>query len=428
MRARRPTTRLAPLPPRPLAMLAALAGGFCAAPASAENFPLSLGVSQQVQHDSNLLRRDTNIESDTISSTGLQIGLDKSYGRQRYTADLVGRINRYSNFDVYNNNSYDLNGGFQTEIGRDIALGLNGNTTEELARFEDAGRSGLTTKNTRNVRQANARLTYGLHGPLSLNFNWSGFKQDYDVNNGYFEDVKSRTLGAGLSWSPRQLLSFGVGVSQTDSDVDSGSVAYDKTRRSVDLSTRWQVTGVSSLFGRVSLGKEERDLPGANSWKNDNWSALVTWNYRPRGRLVFDATLSRTTGSTGSLTETDYGLFGFFTTSQNEATTSTALNLKVGWEATAKIRLEASADYTLYDRSRRVAQASGLFGNSSASASTSSHFTAFGLSASYTPYRWLQLSCGAQRLKRTADLTFGYNSFDADIVYCSGTFYINGMY
>ncbi|MFX5370392.1 hypothetical protein ABTD31_19675, partial [Acinetobacter baumannii] len=83
------------------------------------------------------------------------------------------------------------------------------------------------------IRQANARLTYGLHGPLSLNFNWSGFRQDYDINNGYFEDVKSRTVGAGLSWSPRQLLSFGVGISQVDSDVDNGLVAYDKTRRSV---------------------------------------------------------------------------------------------------------------------------------------------------------------------------------------------------
>lgn len=407
--------------------LMALAGALCALPAAAENFPLSLGISQQVQRDSNLLRRDTNVESDTISSTGLQVGLDKSYGRQRYTADLVGRINRYSNFDVYNNNSYDLNGGFYTEIGRDVALGLNGNSTEELARFEDAGRSGLTTKNTRNVRQGNARLTYGLHGPLSIDLNWNGFRQDYDVNNGYFEDVKSRTVGAGLNWSPRQLLTFGVGVSQTNSDVDTGALTYEKQRRSVDLTTRWEVTGVSSLFGRISLGREERDFGPTRSDEEDNWSALVTWNYRPRGRLVFDTTLSRSTGSTGQFYESLGQSGAFTTTSLNDATTSTSLGLKIGWEATARIRLEASADYTLYDRSRDIAQAAGI-SSSSSSTSTSNRYTAFGLSATYSPFRWLQLSCGAQRLKRTEAVAFGYNAFDADVVYCSGVFYINGMY
>lgn len=416
-----------PTRPRLLAACIGLALTGASLPAAAENFPLSLGVSQQVQHDSNLLRRDQNAEGDAISSTGLQIGLDKSYGRQRYTLDLTGRVNRFDKFDVYNNNSYDLNAGFRTEIGRDIALGLNANATQDLARFEDAGRAGLLSKNTRNVRQADARLTYGLYGPLSLNANASTFDQSYDISNGYFEDVKSHTVGAGITWSPRQLLSFGVGVSQADSTVESGATKYDKSRRSLDLSTRWEVTGVSALVGRLSYGKESRDFGPGNSWDDNSWSALVNWNYRPRGRLVFDTTLSRSTGSTGYFSEANSS-FGFFTVSQNDATTTTSLGLKVGWEATAKIQLNATLDYSLYDRNRRTAQAFGILGNSNNQQSSNSHYTAFGLSATYTPFRWLQLACGAQRLKRTADLAFGYNAFDADVVYCSGVFFINGMY
>jgi hypothetical protein len=415
-------------PPRPalrfpLPTLLACAAGALGLPASqAENLPVSMGISQQVQHDSNLLRRDDNAEADTISSTGLQIGLDKSYGRQRYTLDLVGRTNRYSKFDTYNNNSYDFDAGFRTEIGRDIALGLNGNASQELARFEDAGRAGVRVKNPRNVRQLNARLTYGLYGPLSFNANVSRFDQDYDISTSYFEDIKTTTTSAGITWSPRQLVSFGLGISQARSDVQTGSLSYDRTRRSIDLTARWEVTGVSSLAGQLSFGKEEREIPGVTDWSDDNWSALATWNYRPRGRLVFDTTLSRFTGSNGQYTES-----GFYTFSQDESTTSTTLRLQVGWEATAKIRLNATADYTLYDRSRRTASAIGtlVFPTSS---SKSSHYTVLGLSASWTPYRWLQLNCGAQRLQRTADVAFGYNAFDANVAYCSGVFYINGMY
>ena len=101
------------LPPqfsvRPLALT--LAGFAClaAGSAQAETSPYYIGVSQRFSHNSNVfLNTDALAKSDTISSTGVRLGLDQPISRQRLTATLSANANRYSKLSTLNNTDYAL--------------------------------------------------------------------------------------------------------------------------------------------------------------------------------------------------------------------------------------------------------------------------------------------------------------------------------
>lgn len=401
--------------------------------AHADNVPLSFSVSQTLQHDSNLLRRadDNDPESDTISGTGLRLNFDKSQGRQRYFADLNATINKYSNFSIYDNTSYDLGLGFSTEIGAKAQLALNAQATQDLIKFEDAGRANVEDKNLRDVQQFDGTLSYGLYGPLSVNVGLSMFKQTYDLSSSSFEDVDMRSVSAGLTYAPSDLLRFGVALRKSDSDIgfDSqiGRISGERDRQYVDFTTRYEVTGVSSLFARVSWTEQQRSYHAIrNTLDEDGWTGYINWNYRPRGRLTLNVSLTRDQGSNGQFQGES-----FTSTSQSENTTSTALSTRMGWELTSKVRLNLTYDYTKYKRERDLQQIFSILGITfpiTENSESGNHYQAVGMSMTWVPRRWLQFGCGISGMKRTEDPTFNYNAFDATVYYCTGIFAINGMY
>lgn len=66
----------------------------CALAQEQERIPYYIGVSQSFTHDSNVYRTSTNEVSETISGTGVLLGMDQHLGRQRVFADAEAQVNR----------------------------------------------------------------------------------------------------------------------------------------------------------------------------------------------------------------------------------------------------------------------------------------------------------------------------------------------
>ena len=99
-------TRTAGLAP----VMASLLAGVFACQAQAQQSPYYAGASITVNRDSNLFRaaKGAVAEGDTYTATGLRLGLDQSFGRQRLAASLDGNVNRFSRHRELNNTDYAL--------------------------------------------------------------------------------------------------------------------------------------------------------------------------------------------------------------------------------------------------------------------------------------------------------------------------------
>ncbi|MBP8272702.1 MAG: hypothetical protein KAX42_12585, partial [Sphaerotilus sp.] len=112
---------------RPLALtLAGLACLAAGTTAHAETSPYYIGASQRFTHNSNVFyNTDASARSDTISSTGVRLGLDQPISRQRLSASLSANVNRYSKLDALNNTDYAL----ETRLDWQTVDRLSGNVT-----------------------------------------------------------------------------------------------------------------------------------------------------------------------------------------------------------------------------------------------------------------------------------------------------------
>lgn len=417
----------------PLAAAAALACGV--QEAAAENWPLYVTGTQRITHDSNLFRRESDADSDTASSTSLTLGLDKSYGRQNYRASVTGSMNRYRNNSQLNNNGFDASGGIDTTIGKDGYLAIGGSKSRALASF-DNGRVRNTDKNIRDSSSLAVSGRYGMYGALSIGASASRFEQEYSLTSGAYPDTSSNSYGVDVRYTPRQLLSFGVGYrhspGKTSYGLDNGDLDYTTKTNNLDLTTNWQVTGLSTLAARLSYTKQDREASAANSTLTGDgykgWTGSLDWKYTPRGRVTYKAGFSRDTtnnaSSTDLLAASDPTQAGLLTTDTGDSRVATSVNAGLDWEASAKVRLSLDGALTRLRTSHTVVNTVGArtFYDTDEKSSTQK---SLGVSVNYGALRWLDLNCGVSHIRRTEDLF--NDGYKATVVSCSAAATLNAQ-
>lgn len=421
----------------PLAAAAALACGV--QEAAAENWPLYVTGTQRITHDSNLFRRETDADSDTASSTSLTLGLDKSYGRQNYRASVTGSMNRYRNNSQLNNNGFDASGGIDTTIGKDGYLAIGGSKSRALASF-DNGRVRNTDKNIRDSSSLAVSGRYGMYGALSIGASASRFEQEYSLTSGAYPDTSSNSYGVDVRYTPRQLLSFGVGYrhspGKTSYGLDNGDLDYTTKTNNLDLTTNWQVTGLSTLAARLSYTKQDREASAADSTLNSDgykgWTGSLDWKYTPRGRITYKAGFNRDTTNNASSSDF-YNFEGFQnntpiftpgTSDTGDSRVATSVNAGLDWEASAKIRLSLDGALTRLRTSQTTATTLPS-GTSYKTREQTSTQKSLGVSVNYGALRWLDLNCGVSHIRRTEDLF--NDGFKATVVSCSAAATLNAQ-
>lgn len=405
-----------------------------AAPGHAEEQPLSLSLSENYLHDSNVFRAPDggDVSSDWISNTGLGLKMDKPYGRQEYIINASAGRSQYQNNSQIDNTYYDANLGFNTDIGSNVRASLTTDAAQSIANFNSVNNSVLVTqKNPLRTKSVGLQLQYGLYGRMAvfggLNYN----TQRYDVASTTFPDRRLTTSNLGLQYAPNGAIRLGIagrygtganGYNGTSTVLDDGV-----KNKSLDLTALWQLTGLSTLNARFSLTRESHENPLINDFKGADWQ--VTWQYTPTGKLSFNTFLSRDSGngSTPGVTQVGFytsptgGLaYGPQTVGQYiDNTVSNSIGTSATWQLTGKISLGAQASFTKYRTNYNYTSYGTLNGKS--------HFTVLGLSANYQALQRLLISCGAQRQRRSSDAGITSLGFKDTQYNCVGSYTLGGL-
>lgn len=357
-----------------------------------EQSPYYIGISQGFTRDSNVLRRPSDEVGDTISSTGVLVGVNQRLGRQRLFADAHAQVNRYRNFTSLDNKSYSLLAGLDWETIETLSGTLRYNTRDSLTYTGLA--DGTTIASDQRTQQFTASANYGLASQVVLNLG-------YDHNSLILKSLPNRdssqdTVSAGLRWAVGGKLTLGAGMRVTQGRQETIPVADETDRKDIDLSAIWAPGGASTFNARVSSTREKHSL--ASSAELSETTGAVSWSYRPTGKLSFNTSVSRDTGTETTFASTT-GEAAALPVDNSRLSTSWALDTR--YEFTGKISLNAGL------RQRR--------GTLSGSQSESVKGYAFGVN--YDPTRNISLNCNVGRESRTLS---GANAYEVTIAGCTG--------
>ena len=380
----------------------------CVMPANAE--PFSLKLSEVVSYDSNYAR-NTQDQAEVVSSTGVTLGFNQSYGRQIYTASGKFGIDKHKNFKDQDNHNYDLSAGFTSGIASNWLLALNGSTSERLNSVENNLLSNRLAKNMATLHNVGANVQYGVAGRWSLLGSVGMARNSYSLASYEYQNREQNSGGLRLVYNTSDLLSFGVGVSTASSKYPNQIVAgvpEEVKQNSLDFSTNWQVTGFSRLDAVLSYAK--------NTYKSDSnadfkgFTGRLNWDYKPTGLTTYSLSASRGTNNDGSGTGLRNNLQlpqtfeeriqqipgRYVDTTINSVTTS--VDGRMRWTPTAKLGFTAGLGWDRYDvTTTRSVALIGLSGK------TSSDYTVVSLSSDYNFSRAIALGCSIQQYKQSAE-------------------------
>ena len=368
----------------PLTLLALLCGFVPFA--QAESDPYYLGISQSLGHNSNVYRINGNEVPDKFATTSLNLGFDQPIGRQRVFANASVRATRYEDITILNNTGYGLSAGLDWSTIERLSGGLGVSLNRSLANYATSGDQLQVPQNKKNEEtsgQANLRVQYGLVSLLSLNASLSHSEISYSAIEYARSEVRQNAGSLGLTYRPSGLLTLGTAYRVTQGEYPNVPLPSGATesfdRKDIDLTATWIASGLSTVNARLSYGRStydtftKRDTNGA--------TGSLGWAWQPTGKLSFNTTLSRDTGTETSL----YALANNRGTAVGDNSVSTnAFALDAGYEVTSKIRVNLG---TRYAKRKLVNDINNTEGRDTVTSVT--------LGATYALSRAWQMGCNA---------------------------------
>jgi hypothetical protein len=372
--------------------------------------PLTATASEAISYDNNYLRRPGGGPSETTSSTSLGLNFSKSLGRQLYSAEVSVNANRNHEFKQFDYDGYGLGLSASSGLGAKGYVSLQHNRSSGQQNPDE--QSGVRFVDRVKQRSTNLFMQYGVSGRLGANASLSAGGVDYSRNFANNSDYAALRLG--LSYSPSDRLSLGVGAKKTEKNLPSLGEKID--RHDYDLSTSWLVSGYSSLAASMAFSQEQRSLNTGSDFKGVTGS--LGWSFTPGGKLSYGLSLSRDTQRTG-LPSQIYGNTGrvdavsdikAILTNQVQNQLTTSLAGKVSWALSSKVGLGLGLTYSQFEDSREADKIGNLSGLESQFLPNQGHQQNLQFTGNYTPIRWLRLGCALGAYKRTVsrETTPGY--------------------
>lgn len=364
--------------------------------------PYYVGASQGLARDSNVFRVAGDAvpgpSSDTISTTSLLAGIDQPIGRQRLFADAALRAVRYSENKLLDHTGGSLLAGLDW-AAIDVLQGrVSYSYDRALARYGTD--LGFTNQNERVLQTAEEfvlRGQYGLVALLSIDAGFTRRKLDYSVQS--TNTFEQDTVSAGVRYRPSGALTLGLALRRTEGTYPfaaAGAVTGpdDFDRDDVDLLAVWLPTGASSLTARLSRTRE--DHQGVATRNVRGTTGLVSWNFKPTGKLGLTALFVRDTGAETTFVASPSG----GTTAVNSPL-ATTLQAELEYLATAKVKGLVVA--------RQVKRDTGV--------GVDDKLTELRLGVDWTPLRSVTVGCSIGREDRDA-----LTSVKATVTRCLGQF------
>jgi hypothetical protein len=391
---------------RSLLVLAATLGGpLCAVAQTSEDRPWFVGVSQEFRWESNILNTPSNELSDTLSATSLFGGANARFGRQRLRGDLALTHARYRRLSERDTDGWRAGVALDWEtVGR-----LSGTVAARSQRQQAEPNVGVVPQvslsNVERSDEIEARARLGGTALLVIEGGVGHRRVDFSAPEFAWREYRQDNVDGSVSWRPSDLLTLSLGASAAQTDYQApapGDIRADASdRRSIDLGARWVVSGASSLSGRLSATREDYERATAQDFSGV--TGFVTWNWQPTGKLSLATTLARDTGQELSFLRDEESAR---ITATDFARVSNRLSVNAGYEATAKIRVNAGLTHL---RRSLVDTVSGARGRDNSTALT--------VGARWAATRTVTIGCSAGRVSRSASGA-GSNDYDNDTAGC----------
>jgi len=396
----------------PVAAAALLA---VAAPtASAETSPWYLGVSQAFQYESNLYRIEGDpppgyFRSDTLSVTSLIGGLDQPIGRQRVFGSVKLDNNRYKNNDYLNDQGYSASAGLDWSTAENISgtLSLAGSEHQQKFNLDTAPGVVQTQKNLERVNQGDFVARVGVVTPLTFEGQLGFRRLDYSAPQYASSEYEQKRGSLGANWRPG-ITTFGIAASRENTDY---TVSGERVHRTaLDFTAYWPGSGASTLWVRLSPTRVDYDQLSQRNFAGP--TGALRWTWLPTGKLNINTRLVYDIAQDSSF-ETFGGPVG--PAASTTGRTSTELRITAGYEATAKIIVEAS----ISDLHRSL-ESTEVSGDQVVVTGTGKDNTIIAsLGARWAPLRSVQVGCHYSFDKRSAEGGLS-QSYSANVFSCFG--------
>lgn len=363
--------------------------------------PYYLGASQSFTRESNLFRVDeaTPATRETISSTALLAGLDQPIGRQRLFADVALRAVRYDESKDLNHTGGNLLVGLDWSAADAFEGRLSASRDRALARYgADLGFTSASGKVLQTADEFVARGQYGLVSLLSVEAGYTRRKLDFSVESG--NAFEQDTVSAGLRYRPSGALTLGIGLRRTDGSFPfagpAGSAVRsdDYDRNDVDLLAVWLPTGASTLTARLSRTSEDHQGFVVREVRTN--TGLVSWNYKPTGKLGVTAIYVRDTGAETTFSGRTPGAAAV------NSPLATSAQLELDYLVTGKVKAQLLARRLKRD----LVDATGTVPSGDDS------LTELRLGVDWSPLRSLTVGCSVGREERntSSGLSYAYSA------------------
>ncbi len=383
--------------------------------ARAETDPYVLSVTQAFSADTNLFRAPEGapVSRDIVSSTGVRLGVDQPFGRQRFSAGLGVNLNRYKNNTQLNNTDHQLSARLDWATVERVSGELSVEQRESLYRYDLDSQSRFTAKNVLRTTGAALQARVGVVTQWTLEAGWAGNQSQYSADAFSNRDVRQQILNAGVRWSESDAMSVRLGGRYSEGRFPNFGVEPDAFRRNdFDLSTVLKPNGVSTINARASVTSESHSVQSQRDVST--WTGDLGWNWQPTGKLNVELKLSRDS-SVGS---SSYGT-ALNLVDSSDTRVSRAVQLNARWEASAKIQVTARLA-----SARRNLDNAFISGGAVLPSEGRDRTDSFGLSVRYQPLRSVELGCDVGRERRLTDadslaVTYPYRATTAS---CYGQF------
>lgn len=377
--------------------------------AHASTTPISLEISQQGAYESNVLRNEDGQErSSPVSTSGLDVQVDQSWGRQHFQGGAGWAHQRFWNQDLLTNNPYSLNGQLDWSAASLLEGELGGDHHRQLFVYSQIGDD--FEKNIEELSRAWFRVRKGVVTKLTLEGEVNAFDRQFSSDTTSARADQRYVAGqGGIRYQPSPDL-WGRGFFRYTRGAFPERTASgdDYTRRDVEVGVNWKPSGASSLEAHLSAGRESHSLMTVQSV--DVWAAGLSWRWQASGKLGLSLSLNRDsdTGSSTTLVVSDQGQVDLGNVGNTR--TSTSASAGVAWAATSKINFNVRGRVTRRELDSRRSGTEGFDGGDL--------MRAVDVGVLYKPVRSLDLSCGVAFERRSVlgsvgNLSFAYDSTSA---------------
>lgn len=303
-----------------------------------DNGPISYGVSQSIQYDSNIFRLSDGTEphagdrhrSDLISSSVLMVDFDQQIGRHVIAANLKHGFVRFLNYDNLNYQLEDYRVDWKGAYGSDSRYDVDLKRGSTLSNFADLGGSyrNVVTKNELNadLSQRVMSLWYAI-GSVAMGQNANSASPERGSNNRY------TSVDYGLRFDPRTgnwLEARARNARYDYPDAVAGLISDNTfTQRELIFSGGYTLSGATDIRGRISIVSREHEHLASRDFTG--WQGELNCMWRRSDKSSMSVGIYRRIGGINDYSATYATAEGFRVTPAWTPTSKTRLSVDFDW-------------------------------------------------------------------------------------------------